>query len=384
MYDRALATKILEALNESFPRRLHLHDLQSLPALAGASEEDILIAVDALAQEGKVAGALLRDGAHGGLVEAAGLEITQAGRLEFAKTTEAAPQARTTRNVDLGFMRSDSLRGVVQRDYRELQELSPQVTPKAVLVLSGAVLEGVLLDALVSSGKWALEIAQQQPLSEMIGPAKARGIIKRETPLDAVRRYRTLIHPGREMREDLPCEESDAKLAVSAVDVVLREVRVWYSNQGASFPAEAAPPTAPAHRSFPPTAGSLPLSQHAIDIEITSGHPQSFTLLVTSHADEQFEVTGVIAEFNGASVGKICRPAAGNRWIVAPRGNVTITWPRQQNLGADLVRVVGQYEHQFSDFLDFVLSCLVDDEPRELRKRLRVRVDPRSYWVVQD
>lgn len=61
----------------------------------------------------------------------------------------------------------------------------------------------------------------------MIGPAKGRGIIEEDRLTDATRRYRNLIHPGRELKENIVFEDADAVSARSAVDIVIREVRKW-------------------------------------------------------------------------------------------------------------------------------------------------------------
>ncbi|MGH9643303.1 MAG: hypothetical protein ACRD3Q_12885 [Terriglobales bacterium] len=132
---------------------------------------------------------------------------------------------------DLSFVRDGNLKGIIERDYGELQRLRPATTPKAALVLSGAVIEGLLLDALVTAGKWTIEAGCQKNLDDMIGPATNKGIIKNDRLSDAVRKYRTLVHPGREARDRVLFDRSDADLAKSAVEITIREVKDWYSRQ---------------------------------------------------------------------------------------------------------------------------------------------------------
>jgi hypothetical protein len=132
---------------------------------------------------------------------------------------------------DLSFMKDDRLRRVVQRDYAELRALNGKETTKSRLIMAGGILEGVLLDALVTNGKWSFDEGSQQYLKDMIGPARNEGIITEDRLSDAIRKYRALVHPGREIREDIVFSEADAELASAAVDVVIREVRRWHSRR---------------------------------------------------------------------------------------------------------------------------------------------------------
>jgi hypothetical protein len=129
--------------------------------------------------------------------------------------------------IDLSFVFDKRIMGIIERDYAELQQLDSRISPKSVIVLSGGIIEGLLLDAIVASGRWTFEEACQKFLKDMIGVAKSRDIIIEDKLTDATRKYRNLIHPGREIRDKMIFEETDAKLAKSAVDVVIREVRDW-------------------------------------------------------------------------------------------------------------------------------------------------------------
>lgn len=129
--------------------------------------------------------------------------------------------------ADFSFIFNADIRKIVERDYVELQPLDTGTSTKSVLVLSGGIIEGLLLDALVASGKWTFEEACQQSLKDMIGSAKSRGIITEDRLTDVTRKYRNLIHPAREIREKMVFEHNDATLAKTAVDIIAREVRTW-------------------------------------------------------------------------------------------------------------------------------------------------------------
>jgi hypothetical protein len=133
--------------------------------------------------------------------------------------------------ADFSFIFNDDIRKIVERDYKELQPIDPRTSTKSVIVLSGGIIEGLLLDALVESEKWTFEKACQQSLRDMIGPAKGKGIITEDRLTDVTRRYRNLIHPAREIREKIVFEENDAILAKAAVDIIAREVRTWADSE---------------------------------------------------------------------------------------------------------------------------------------------------------
>lgn len=133
--------------------------------------------------------------------------------------------------IDFSFIFDKRLRKILERDYAELQKLTAQTSLKSMIVLSGGIIEGLLFDALVASGKWTFDEACQNFLKDMIGPAKSRGIITEDRLTDVTRRYRNLIHPGREIKENVTFDESDAVLAKSAVDIVIREVRNWSTSE---------------------------------------------------------------------------------------------------------------------------------------------------------
>lgn len=79
MYNEMLARKILEHLEQVFPQKMHLHELQSaLPEYRGESAQGWLFAIEALRLEGKIDGKFLRDGFA--LQDAALLHITEKGR----------------------------------------------------------------------------------------------------------------------------------------------------------------------------------------------------------------------------------------------------------------------------------------------------------------
>lgn len=145
--------------------------------------------------------------------------------------TSAAPMAvpASAKTADFTFMASSSIRKILERDYEELQGLDPDKSTKSVLVLSGGIIEGLLLDALVLNADYTFEQACNVTLKDMIYRAVRVGIITQDKLTEVLRLYRNLIHPAREVKGSLNFTASDAKLAIHAVDIIIREVRDWRS-----------------------------------------------------------------------------------------------------------------------------------------------------------
>jgi hypothetical protein len=150
---------------------------------------------------------------------------------KIKSANQATPLKSLTSAVDLSFVNDPRIQEILKRDYAELQRLDPNTAIKSVLVLSGGIIEGLIFDALVVSSKWTFEQACKEYLNDMIGAALNRGIITEDKLTDAIRRYRNLIHPGREIKYNMVFSESDANLARHAVDILIREVKAWHQKQ---------------------------------------------------------------------------------------------------------------------------------------------------------
>ncbi len=152
----------------------------------------------------------------------------------------SAPATAEARQADFAFLKNSALKLILERDYAELQRLDPETATKAVLVLSGSILEGLVLDAIVTSGKWDLEEATKRTLDELINAAVTAKIFRHDRLSHAVKRYRNLVHPGREIRENIQFSAADAVLAKAAVDISIREVREWYEKRRVATNTQAA------------------------------------------------------------------------------------------------------------------------------------------------
>jgi hypothetical protein len=132
--------------------------------------------------------------------------------------------------VDFSFIADTRMRNIIERDYKELQQLNPDATPKSVLILSGGIIEGLLIDAIVKSGYWNEEEAFKRSLKDMIHPAKMKGIIIQDSISEWVRSFRNIVHPAKEIKENLLLTKDHAKHARTSVDVVISEIRQWHTS----------------------------------------------------------------------------------------------------------------------------------------------------------
>lgn len=134
-------------------------------------------------------------------------------------------------SVDFTFIADPEVQRIIERDYAELQNLDSNKTPKSVLVISGGIIEGLLCDAIITSGYWSTKEANERFLKDMIYPSKSQGIVQHDNLSEVLRVFRNLIHPAREIRDKLVFDESHANHARAAVEVIISEVRSWYASR---------------------------------------------------------------------------------------------------------------------------------------------------------
>lgn len=153
---------------------------------------------------------------------------------------EKCPEMPTPKaSACLMFIQDSALRESIGRDIDTLETLMPLGEWKAVTVLGGSVIEAILLDALLKKESLALAAYPKKfskppsralrnwDLGDMIEIAKHPDlnlISEREyEACNVVRKYRNLIHPGRELRLSEPCSPGTAKIACGAVDLLVEK-----------------------------------------------------------------------------------------------------------------------------------------------------------------
>jgi hypothetical protein len=153
------------------------------------------------------------------------------GRLTTAaEESESTPvtQVRT-----FAYVADVKLRSIVARDYGEAQRAFVAKCWKSVIILSGGIIEAVLLDILQQKQGAAIaaKAAPSQPdltkwpLSDLIDVSVELGLVSQgvEKLSHPVREYRNLIHPGVELRKGLVFDGEEARIALEVLHIVDRD-----------------------------------------------------------------------------------------------------------------------------------------------------------------
>lgn len=141
--------------------------------------------------------------------------------------------SHTVPRVDFSFVSKAGLRTMIERDYAELQTVTSVRAVKARLILAGSLIEGLLLDALQRDEQKAQSSkkAESKPLDEwglgsLIDVAVELGLIGTGAQSfgHAVREYRNLVHPGKELRSNYRVAPEEADIAERVLDIVIRDL----------------------------------------------------------------------------------------------------------------------------------------------------------------
>lgn len=125
------------------------------------------------------------------------------------------------------FVLDEKIKVILERDYSELQNLNPEVARKSVIVLSGGIIEGLLIDALIVSEELTFKDACKKNFFELIQLAKSKKIITEDILSNSIRNYRNLVHPAKEIRDEMLFDSTDAKLASAGLEIIIRDVKKW-------------------------------------------------------------------------------------------------------------------------------------------------------------
>jgi hypothetical protein len=153
-------------------------------------------------------------------------------RLEAAIASEAAPPSLPVRRFS--FIEDSAIRLIVERDYSELQKCAITGAWKAVLVLSGACIEGILFDRVRRDQSEALATTAAKSLPgepdrwtlgallavcDEAGWLPAGASKHRSGLVD----YRNVVHPAVEQRAGLRPHEAEARIAMEILHILARE-----------------------------------------------------------------------------------------------------------------------------------------------------------------
>lgn len=130
---------------------------------------------------------------------------------------------------DFSFVVDDQLRAIIERDYVDAQQALSAGSWKAVIVLAGGCIEGVLLDLLQQhpEARQATSKVRSADLSrwDLIDLIKVAVELKLigvgiDKFSDSVREFRNLIHPGNEVRTGLPVTPESARIAFEVLNML--------------------------------------------------------------------------------------------------------------------------------------------------------------------
>lgn len=126
------------------------------------------------------------------------------------------------------FIFDDEFREIFIADYIEMNSCAEAKAWKSVMIMSGSIIEALLIDSLVNSNikEYPKSKLLKIDLNKAITLCSENGILsdKAKNLSDVVRNYRNLIHPGKVIRMQENPSEQDATIAKSLVDIILREL----------------------------------------------------------------------------------------------------------------------------------------------------------------
>lgn len=145
------------------------------------------------------------------------------------------------------FISNIELRTQLESDWQEANEVHQAKAWKSCVVLCGGILEGMLIDALQNRKEEASrsykELKQKErppnisrwSLQDMVDVAQDIGILGKGSFYlsHAIRQYRNLIHPAKQVAEGIEITEDSANIAISSIRTFIREFEHTYGRANA-------------------------------------------------------------------------------------------------------------------------------------------------------
>lgn len=123
------------------------------------------------------------------------------------------------------FITGDEFRASLAADYAELDACLAAHAYKAVAVLSGSIIEAVLLDFLYTKSSEKATVLKMD-LGVAITECRKADVLSQRTAdlCSVIKEYRNLIHPGRVVRLKESVDADTASIAKSLVGLIVKEV----------------------------------------------------------------------------------------------------------------------------------------------------------------
>jgi hypothetical protein len=137
-----------------------------------------------------------------------------------------------TERLDFSFIRDQPLRSIVERDFVEAQRAYIADCWKSVIILSGGVIETMLLDALLNEPRAVNAKAapnendlNRWSMADLINVAVELKVVEPSVQALAnpVREYRNLVHPGVERRRGIKPEKLEAESGLNILRIIQRD-----------------------------------------------------------------------------------------------------------------------------------------------------------------
>lgn len=135
---------------------------------------------------------------------------------------------------DFSFIRETQLREIIERDYAEIQRSYIAKCWKSVIILSGGLIEAILIELLKRhelSARQSLKSPQKTnimdwDLSALINVSVDLKLVSGgiEKLSHSVREYRNLVHPGNEIKNQLVFDQEEARIALEVLHIVQRDL----------------------------------------------------------------------------------------------------------------------------------------------------------------
>lgn len=130
------------------------------------------------------------------------------------------------------FIADQQYKNLLIRDFSELQTCVDSKASKSVLILSGSIIEAVLLEFFshnLPEGITKTKLLKMSLAELIIQAEKIELISSKSRELSTVvKNYRNLIHPGREVRTNEKFDYETAIVSFSLVKIILKEVKENY------------------------------------------------------------------------------------------------------------------------------------------------------------
>jgi len=153
----------------------------------------------------------------------------------FIKYTKSPKKIKGhSKKYEFDFVADNGIRGIIQRDYNELQKVLEINAWKSSLILIGSLIESILSDQLIQNIRRYKEYKgsskksiDKLDLANIIDDAVALDII---TPTaqqlsHTIREYRNLVHPGYELRNNLECNNEEVEMNLKIFDKIYQHLR---------------------------------------------------------------------------------------------------------------------------------------------------------------